>query len=77
MNNGLYVVLLYASYYVLLEPFAGITWLLTHGVGCYAAATSLRQVCPALLIPLDTVETPLYPRRRFVVLMRWVGERRR
>jgi hypothetical protein len=47
VNNGLWVVLLYASYYVLLEPFAGITWLLTHGVGCYAAATALRQVFPA------------------------------
>jgi uncharacterized membrane protein YGL010W len=44
LNNGLCVAIVYGLYYLTLEPFAGLTWFLTHGIGCYAIATALYQV---------------------------------
>jgi hypothetical protein len=68
VNNGLWVVLLYASYYVILEPFAGVTWLLTHGLGCYAAATALRQVRCARPAPKSRITGPFRDARRHFLL---------
>jgi len=43
LNNGLYVVLVYLLFYLKLEPFAGATWFLTHGLGAYFVATWLHH----------------------------------
>lgn len=45
-NGALILASVYGAYYILLEPFAGITWTLFQGWPMWLTATAFRQAVP-------------------------------
>lgn len=46
LNWGLLVLILYALYYMILEPFAGATWGILLGIPMWLTATAFAQHVP-------------------------------